>query len=366
MRHIYSFLCVLLISTSLTAQAPKTLNLQGLLTDNAGVAVAPGDYDFVLKIFTVASGGSPIWTETQNNITVDGEGIYSLVIGSVTPLALNFDNQYWLEITVETETFTERLELTGAAYVLDPDLQDLADGSIPSSKVTGLNNSHTHNNLSNYAPAHSHPYASSGHHHSSGGIGSSSYNQPGMHLTLNHNNGVGMAIRNHSTGNYWRMGHDGGGHLEWTNSDGPGSPYTNGIVFYTDGVIRVNGSTLGSDRRLKEDIRDLSYGLNDILQLRAKTYRLIGSDKQDFSIGLIAQEVQEVIGELITTDQKGFLELNYVGLIPVLIKAIQEQQLMIEELKAQNQEMAKEVSQIMDLKARVEALEEILNTSGRK
>lgn len=71
------------------------------------------------------------------------------------------------------------------------------------------------------------------------------------------------------------------------------------------GPLYANGgfltSTNPSDRRLKEEITDLSYGLNEILQLRAVTY-LWKNDKinQGKQFGFIAQEVQEIMPELIS------------------------------------------------------------------
>jgi hypothetical protein len=55
------------------------------------------------------------------------------------------------------------------------------------------------------------------------------------------------------------------------------------------------------------------------------------------ALGVLAQELKEIIPELTRqgTKEEDFMSVNYIGLIPVLIKAVQEQQSEIEELKQQ-------------------------------
>ncbi|MEZ4911854.1 MAG: tail fiber domain-containing protein [Saprospiraceae bacterium] len=93
---------------------------------------------------------------------------------------------------------------------------------------------------------------------------------------------------------------------------------------------------VSSDRRLKEDIFPLESILQKILQLKVSRYKYITSSEP--SIGLIAQEVQEVFPELVdmqsTKNERGdkvdMLTLNYSPLIYMSIKAIQEQQAIID------------------------------------
>jgi hypothetical protein len=83
--------------------------------------------------------------------------------------------------------------------------------------------------------------------------------------------------------------------------------------------------TQSSDRRLKKDLSLLSNSLSDIYQLKGYHYKWIeASRSQDLQTGLIAQEVQKIFPELVQTDEKGFLSVNYIGLIPHLIEAVKE------------------------------------------
>ncbi len=99
-------------------------------------------------------------------------------------------------------------------------------------------------------------------------------------------------------------------------------------------VYAVNGTIQTSDRRLKKEINNIKYGLNTIMKLRSVSYKW-KKGNQDLNLGLIAQEVQKVIPEVIDvgTDKAKTLGMKYTELIPVLIKGMQEQQKEITELK---------------------------------
>ncbi len=93
-----------------------------------------------------------------------------------------------------------------------------------------------------------------------------------------------------------------------------------------------------SDIRLKTNIVPIENSLNKLKELNAISYNykndssfFLKSGNQK-KIGFSAQEVQSVFPELVT-EERGYLALNYVGLIPILTEAIKEQQNQIEELK---------------------------------
>jgi len=137
-------------------------------------------------------------------------------------------------------------------------------------------------------------------------------------------------------------------------------------VFEVDesGNVRVNGAMVhSSDRRFKKDIEDLPYGLKEILQLKPKAYNWKDRTQEHKSLGLIAQEVQTIIKEVVTTqdNQQKTLGISYTELIPVLTKAIQEQQAQIEVLKKTtvNQErvVADQAKVVAEVLKRINALE---------
>src|SRR5450759_1931612 len=96
MRAIILLLVAVLCCGSVHAQVPQKLNYQGYLT-NAGGTPVNATVWMDLKLYNVASGGSALYSETRS-VTVTN-GVFNVVIGSVTPLALPFDVQYYLGVT---------------------------------------------------------------------------------------------------------------------------------------------------------------------------------------------------------------------------------------------------------------------------
>lgn len=115
MRLLFSAL-LLLLTSSAHAAPPRTLSYQGVLTDGAGEIVSDGSYAMTFSIYASPSGGSALWTETQN-VDVTG-GNFDVVLGSVTPiLGLAFDDSYWLGLQVGSDPeMTPRTALTSVAY----------------------------------------------------------------------------------------------------------------------------------------------------------------------------------------------------------------------------------------------------------
>ena len=106
----------------------------------------------------------------------------------------------------------------------------------------------------------------------------------------------------------------------------------------TIGVQLTSGATSWgsfSDERLKTDLVNIDNAIDKINNIRAVTGRYKTDDKEISRSFIIAQDVQKVFPQAVDvlTDEIGTLSLKYTDLIPVLVKAIQEQQQMIEELK---------------------------------
>ena len=98
-----------------------------------------------------------------------------------------------------------------------------------------------------------------------------------------------------------------------------------------------------SDSRLKENIVTSSPKLEDLLKVRVVNYNLKGSDKTKY-IGVLAQELEELFPELVTetSTNERFKSVNYSSLTILLIKAFQEQQVLINNLNATLEELEKE------------------------
>ena len=100
-----------------SAQAPRTMSYQGLLSDAAGIVIT-GSRSITFKLYDMASGGTALWTETQSSVSVD-RGVFSVILGKTAPLNLAFDNSYWVGIAVDGGAeLLPRTELTAAPYAL--------------------------------------------------------------------------------------------------------------------------------------------------------------------------------------------------------------------------------------------------------
>ena len=112
-------------------------------------------------------------------------------------------------------------------------------------------------------------------------------------------------------------------------------------------------SRCASSARFKDQVRDLDAGGSLIAALRPVRFRWIDDDRQD--IGLIAEEVAEVIPELIEYDADGEVQgVNFRHLSAVLVAAVQESQVENKLLR----------EQLDDVHSRLEALEILLERAG--
>ena len=128
------------------------------------------------------------------------------------------------------------------------------------------------------------------------------------------------------------------------------------------GKARAYSWTTYSDGRLKTNQKVLDYGINEVMQLQPKSYFHHDSEtKEDgtfvmvgshttHTFGFIAQELNQIIPEAVyvpkdeTTD---LWSIDYEKIIPVLTKAMQEQQAMIEETRKENENLKEQVTKLL-------------------
>jgi hypothetical protein len=110
------------------------------------------------------------------------------------------------------------------------------------------------------------------------------------------------------------------------------------------GTVSASGTTLTSDARLKSNVVGINNGLSKIMSLRPVNYDKkfdLDSAGSVNEHGFIAQELQKIMPELVTEgkDKDKLLSINYTAVIPVLTKAIQEQQDTIQKQQEQIDEL---------------------------
>ena len=135
------------------------------------------------------------------------------------------------------------------------------------------------------------------------------------------------------------IGYDSNDYIQWSNN-----AWTRTVV---NGVERLRVDTSGidvsgrivadsditaySDERLKKDIKTIEGALDKTKALRGVEFTRIADDTK--SIGVVAQELEEVLPELVLTDEEGMKSVNYAQITGLLIEAVKELSAKVEELE---------------------------------
>jgi len=99
----------------------------------------------------------------------------------------------------------------------------------------------------------------------------------------------------------------------------------------SNGTLNATAFNSLSDERTKKNIETLDSALDKTLALRGVSYTFKDSDVD--SIGLVAQELEQVIPEVVSTGDDGLKSVSYGNLVGLLVEAIKDQQNQIDELK---------------------------------
>jgi len=105
-----------------------------------------------------------------------------------------------------------------------------------------------------------------------------------------------------------------------------------------DGDVTAFSGDIASDIKLKKNVEDLNYGLKDVLNIRPVSFDWKEKRNGKHDIGFIAQEIEKIIPEVVSevdtlNSEEKHKTVDYAKLTSVLIKAVQEQQEQINELK---------------------------------
>ncbi len=158
------------------------------------------------------------------------------------------------------------------------------------------------------------------------------------------------------SGNNWR--------LDVNNSSNVLNTIYNGASV---GMFATNGVYTASDKRLKDDIAPLQQMLPKLLDLKTMSYHYKIDPEKKPTFGFIAQDVEKVFPELAmrSKDELGeeTLMLNYAGFSVLAIKAIQEQQQLIE---AQQSQIKQQEARLDSLEKEMAEIRALLKAGGNK
>jgi len=98
------------------------------------------------------------------------------------------------------------------------------------------------------------------------------------------------------------------------------------------GSIRASGTILqSSDERLKENIYPIDNAFDRVNNIEGVYFNW--KDKSERNVGVLAQQVEKVLPEVVSQDGNGYLNVDYGGIVPLLLEAIKELEARITELE---------------------------------
>jgi hypothetical protein len=317
-----------------------------------GWGYSPSSYKVVMlgdtaNNVTVSIGYDPSGNSNSAFSGLGGEVLFRNGVSFATPTSAN--TAFHLNTLVMKDG---KVGLSNADPSARLDIQGGSDGdgmiSMGSNSVSGILN----------APANMYINADSDNNSSSGiivfGFNRTGYSGGSTALQLNEN-GTVVTTGALTTGDLLYVGSGGGGGGVWTwgGSDsylyGPSGKTLwigvngltdRGLKFVTAGHatfshnLTVNGSfTESSSIRYKDNIETIKYGLDKVLQLRGVSYTKKDTGLKE--VGLIAEEINEVLPDVVIKNEEGEPDsVSYGRITAILIEAIKELKSEIEELKS--------------------------------
>jgi hypothetical protein len=167
----------------------------------------------------------------------------------------------------------------------------------------------------------------------------------------------GISVCNAANGSTWYWGaEDGTGKMNTTMYLNP-----TGDLAVTARVFAA-GVQLSSDERLKTGVKTIDHALGVLERLRGVTFKWKSTGAE--SIGVIAQEVQKVLPQIVATDSAGFLSVDYTKLVGVLIESVKELKHDHERVAADNKTLAHENAALIARLDRIAADNQLLSTQN--
>jgi hypothetical protein len=345
------------------------MTVQGKLTDSTGAPLPAGPKTFEFRIFDAQSGGNEVWPggpwEVQS-VSTDEDGLWTATIGTqfaLTSIVFAFPSR-WLQIKVDdgqTMTTLPRTQLVTSPYAHR--VQTL-DGATGGTILGGLDMPYTGSTLDNLQTG-LRWWQTPNFESAFGMIVFYGLHFQGSYDGLNSQFGVRAPTSDGSLGpivfsvspsgdvycdsvrpNFIKC--SGGANLgAFAQTDGhmyvDQDLYAENLVAWSNanihGYLCADNVACPSDARLKTKIETLENALESVSQLRGVSYEWRRDEfpdrnfPDDGQVGLVAQEVRQVVPQAVIEDEDGYLAVDYARLVPLLIEGMKEQQKRIEKLE---------------------------------
>ena len=360
------------------ANVPQKINYQGKLADSGTGAPLSGQHSVVLKLYDGAVGGDTLWTEGQT-VAADSQGVFTCILGAAKPIAVSLGNSCWLEVEVDGQILQPRRELVSVPYAL---AAGSADHALSADSLGGIAASAFPDGYSLDAadgdPADAVYVDNSG----NVGIGTLTPARK-LHILgegprvliegsagnpeLNFENtddasAQRWAIYKHFADDDLRFYQNGDrvSIQNGTGNVGIGTTSPGSYKLYVNGEAYCTGSWNTSDARLKTGLEPIGDALSMVAKLRGLSFLWRTADYPDRGFpagrhyGLVAQEVEQVLPEVVKEGADGEKAVAYSELIPVLVESIKELKAESDGLRAASEALRAENDA---LRARLDALE---------
>ena len=379
-----------ILSVVMLGAVPSTINYQGVLTDADGNPFV-GSNDIIVQLFTSdtpSEGETSLFSQSFAGVQSDSNGIYSIQIGDsngTLQVILESYEDLWLELTINSNTLSPRHKVNAVPYALhaesanrlinaessnisgslyvESNLDVSGNATVGNVAVSGLDVSGA-TTLGSVSASGTADFGSASRvtvpepitdseaatkqyvdnartaaiiAATTGDISASNINADIVEVQY----GVYASILSASDSLY--VAGDSAATIINGNSNMIyGDTTFDGSVSINSGILIGVNSLQDSDYRFKDNIKTITGAVDKVKQLRGVEYTLKSNGKD--SVGVIAQEVEEVYPQLVhTSDERlGVTDakaVNYSSLIGVLIEAVKEQQSQIEALKTQVNEL---------------------------
>jgi hypothetical protein len=153
-------------------------------------------------------------------------------------------------------------------------------------------------------------------------------------------------------GTYFSWGYD-GTYNYFAKKVTIGNPANPGYMLYVQGDAYATGLWNSSDARFKKNISAIDNSLDKLMKIRGTSFEFRNDEFKNYQFaegpqfGFIAQELENVLPEVVKTDSNGYKSVNYSSMIPVLLEAVKEQQGIIEKMENKIKDLTNLVNSLL-------------------